>query len=181
MHFLCSVRQFHIRELTGWWWYDSTHDYLWLFEQEPKTESGPSLQIKKKQWGVVFSDAGVLVADKVTRCGAPRSFLSAASPPCTHTRTHTALNVPAYLRETRALSPPTQSFCLSFRFISSQSFIWEMESEQLPPLTCRSSRDLQKEALRRKARDGAGGSHWELWEWERRSQLGMAESKRWKE
>lgn len=82
-----SVHQCRIREFTGWWWYDSTHGYLWLFEGEPECESGLSLQIKKKQSGVVWSKASVLVADKLTGCGARRSFLSAASFPHIH-KTH---------------------------------------------------------------------------------------------
>lgn len=73
----CNVHPCHIREFTGWWRYGSTHGYLWLFEREPKGESGLSLPIKKKQSGVVLSEAWVLVADKLTCCGARRSFLSA--------------------------------------------------------------------------------------------------------
>lgn len=59
-----------------------------------------------------------------------------------HTQTHT-LNVLAYLRGNESPhSNPAQSFCFSLLFIYSQSFIWEMESEQLPPLTCCSSGDV---------------------------------------
>lgn len=93
----CKVRQFPIRRFTGWWRYDSIHDYLWLFEREPTGESGLSLQIKKKQWGVVLSEARVLVADKPTRCGALRSFFSAASLPYTHIHTNTSAHLMSLL------------------------------------------------------------------------------------
>lgn len=89
-----------------------------LREKSPEGEYSLSQHIKKKkQWGVVFTDASVSVADKVTCCGACGSFDSTASFPCTQSHTNTkhtlAVNVLAYLWGTRALSSPMQSFCLS--------------------------------------------------------------------
>ena len=62
----------------------------------------------------------------------------------------------AYLRGTRAPTPLAQAFCLSHLFISSQSFIWEMESEQLPSLTCCSSGESKKRHSGRKHGGGGG-------------------------
>lgn len=108
----CNVHPCHIREFTGWWRYDSTHGYLWLFEREPKGESGLSLPIKKKQSGVVLSEAWVLVADKLTCCGARRSFLPAASFPhtltYTNTPTHSMFPLISWEREP-ALQPHNRS------------------------------------------------------------------------
>lgn len=64
---------------------------LWLLARQPRSERGLSVQIRKEQWGVVFSEAWVQVPDKVVRCGAFGSFR--------HTHTHTAFPLISEERE----------------------------------------------------------------------------------
>lgn len=180
-----NVRQFHIREFTGWWRYDSTHDYLWLFEREPTSESGLSLQIKKKQWGVVLSEARVLVADKLTRCGALRSFLSAASFPYTHTHTNTPTHS-MFLLISKEREPPLQPHNRSAfpRSLSPHSHLfgrWNQSISHRWHAVALETYKKRRWEERGEKKNGETGSCRELCGRERRSKLGMAESERWKE
>lgn len=55
---------------------------------ELKSKSGLSPQIKEKQWGVVSTEAQVLVADKVTTLWCPQELPLSASFPYTRTLSH---------------------------------------------------------------------------------------------
>lgn len=89
----------------------------------------------------------------------PGVFLS---PPLSllHTLIETHMQCPCL--STRNEEPPLHPHnrsALSLVFISSQSFIWEMESEQLPPITCCSSGEYKREEERRaEMKSRAGGS-----------------------
>lgn len=143
-------------EFTGGRLYDSAHDYLWLFESEPpKARVAYQRRSRRSSEGWSSVKARVLVADKPTRRGALGSFLSACLPPFflihthslsrTNTPTHTHSMFPPLIsprNESPPLQPHNRFLPFSPLFISSQSFIWEMESEQLPTLTCCSSGDV---------------------------------------
>lgn len=99
----------------------------------------PWLQIKKKQWWVVFSECWWLIRWHVV---VPLGASSLLPLPLLHTHSHKHSHpLLAYLWGARA-SLSMRTIVLPL-FISSHSFIWEMESKQLPQLTCCSSGDTK--------------------------------------
>ena len=139
-------RHVHAGEFTGGRLYDSAHDYLWLFESEPpKARVAYQHRSRRSSEGWSSVKARVLVADKPTRRGALRSFLSACLPPffLIHTHTlslaqthpHTHSMFPRLsLRGTRApLSNRTIVFCLFPLSLSPRSHLfvrWNQSSSQ---------------------------------------------------